>query len=385
MINKKAEPVPPDQLLSPSGPIHPDDLPPTYTQPRELAQSIKKVKEMQQSLIDFAKTLQQKAELDEPADKDRSTISYNPFISYLLNRSIKKNMSKDPGLEFKEFDNTNTNKDRTQDAIKLKKVDKLNGYLNTINQIGTHSPGKKVNVPDGKWNNYTENAIRNTYSIANGLLNLFNKLDINQTKYTKKDLDNLGLFITSRFEDVNSGFYRSTRKVDHIQLGKNADAVRENIEKLTDLLQTFFNRMIETYGEHGLQTGQELPFPTNYNQEQTIQEESQPIHMYFKQYFGKSDNMVLDERTNQNIPEYQYYTNTLNKHLKDVVAKIPSEFPNLRGTDINITLNDLISFESLKNKISSVKYNGNPIISSNKINREGVLEILAKIREQIYG
>lgn len=327
------------------------------------------VKQMQQAMIDFTKVLETSGgfpandqsvageEKQRGAGQERSK-GYGAFIDWLLVNYTQKTQKGSQFISpFKNSPSDVLAKKRMDSAIPVKMSDDLLKYIYSIRILGKHT-AKGEFQPDGIWQVHTNNAVKNTYSIAYSIVNLINSLGLqNQIKdFGPKRLARLGQLVT---DDAPK---------DPKVKEKNAKEITDLVQRLSTEFQTFNNFIIQQPGLHGGQVSQEKPFGATYGKEKATESLSA------EEYLIKS---APDPKIGEGFTSV--YNNLKSQPLVGLKSDLSSksEF----GDRKLITLENISSMQSFKQYLDSNKimFNGANASSSN----EGVKAALDYIYNQL--
>jgi hypothetical protein len=149
------------------------------------------------------------------------------FLTFLLNRYVNKS----PIVG--------------QEAFGTKQTGAPINFVRMLESLRTLGKNQ-VSKPDGLWGNYTTNALKNTYAIAQAMLGLMNKLKTNSNDYTQADLEELGVDLQKRTPEA-------------------AQKITTNIAKLKKLLGDFMHTILAESGKYNGYIKQDKPFETNFS------------------------------------------------------------------------------------------------------------------------
>jgi hypothetical protein len=186
------------------------------------------VKEMQQAIANFAKTLaahplgSMEGQQDRPGSPDYLG-GTKPFGNFLVNHYV--NNAKIVGKQFVNVDMPEPV--RSGSAIPNKD---FAGVVRTISHIG--SPGMGESKPDGIWQTRTNNALKQIYAVGKSLMQFGKEMGMSISGFYEDDLNELASNIPASYTQLKDP-------------SENARAITPIINKLTNLYKEFEDSVLE--------------------------------------------------------------------------------------------------------------------------------------------
>lgn len=196
----------------------------------------KVVSDMQESLINLYDSFKYYPMFNKDQNyREQNTGEYtenfehgsDSFLTFLLNRYVNKS----PIIGQETFGAKQTGM-----PINFVKM------LESLRTLGKNQLSKA----DGIWGNYTTNALKNTYAIAQAMLGLMSKLNATTDDYTQADLQELGVELQKKTPEA-------------------AQKITANIAKLKKLLGDFMHTILAESGKYNNYIKQNKPFETNFS------------------------------------------------------------------------------------------------------------------------
>ena len=125
----------------------------------------------------------------------------------------------------------------------------MQDIVSLIESLNTFNKGNAK--PDGIWGPYTNNAVKNTYTIAKAMMSMLNALQIKQESYTDQDL-----------EELKNNIQDDPRKLENPS--ESAKVIVKNIAKIKMLLGSFVNGTTGKNSKLAPYINQQKAFELNY-------------------------------------------------------------------------------------------------------------------------
>lgn len=228
------------------------------------------VKEMQSAIIGIYDTLKYYPMFNKNPnyrEQDPSQYSANyehgsdTFLTFLLNRFVNKSP-----IIGQEYSTSKPNaKDLNKGIDSGASPINLIRLIETLRTLGKHTTSKEVREPDGVWDVYTNNALKNLYAITQAMFNLMDRLKVKSSNYNQADLDQLkGLIPQNPATIANKA--------------KAAKLVSKNIFKIKKLIADFMNSVNRERGKYNAYVRQEKPFETSLGESKPYSQEDQDVY-----------------------------------------------------------------------------------------------------------
>lgn len=144
--------------------------------------------------------------LDAPEDNRKEYLGgSDPFGNFLTQQYIGKS---DAGRQYLNVDvaGNKNRQDHSMEDLSFR------GVIDSIKRIG--SPGMGEKAVDGVWQVRTNNALKNIYAIADGLINFARDMTLTIPGYSEKDLANFSALIPKEYTDLKSEGEKAQRAKD---------------------------------------------------------------------------------------------------------------------------------------------------------------------------
>lgn len=226
------------------------------------------VKEMQLALINIYDTFKYYPMFNKDPDyREKNTDQYDydkgsdTFLTFLLNRYVKK--SPIIGQESQtNYPNALHGSGKDLSSTTPINLVRLIESLKVFTQYDEKS--KEYKEPNGVWNNYTNNALKNLYAIVSGMFNLMDKLKLESNSYTQSDLENLKDNIPQNPKLLQNQ-------------SKSARAITVNIQKIKKFLGDFMSEMSREKGAYSAYVRQQKPFDAKFTNKPNWDDKDQAV------------------------------------------------------------------------------------------------------------
>jgi hypothetical protein len=190
---------------------------------------------MQASLIDLYKTLEHSAVKNWFGDEKEVPDEYSKefrqtpgsFLKFMLDRYIDK-----AKINAKQYDLGMADAKYYADPEQQKPRSSFVEYLDMLKTVGRHTTAQQVQVPDGRWGDYTSNAVKAAWSIGYAMVAIVKRLG-EKLSFTSADLE---------------GF----KNAIHVgKTAKAAETITKYVEKIKTASGEFAQLMLAESGKYG--------------------------------------------------------------------------------------------------------------------------------------
>lgn len=284
-------------------------------------------------------------------------------------------------------------------GAKGKETYDIRKIMDSIKAIGQHVPGK-VAKPDGRWGEYTNNALKNVSVFASAMVTLQKDLNLPSESYSQKDSSELASFIPSNSSEISLQ-----------DKTKRAVQITANIKKLRALFAEFKTKVFEN-PDYKTLIAQKNKFPTSigpggFGEKKSlfpIQKSIDPTKVEVNpsnKYEGKFETHDVFFDVNQNKWKYVdpnanlLGKSKLTKEDQDTFSKntVPVFYINRalssepgsaafdKTNNAGVTLKDIANLDSFKEflKAKNITIDNQPAIS----NKNTILKAYNKIKESV--